>query len=545
MRPISKDCANVADLRARPLRASLLIVALLLSKSAFGSEDPNPTKATEPDIPKLNVDVPPAASPSRASGLVMLDYQAINIKGFQSIDLLGFHFLNKFSDWLYLGVGGHAPLVKGEYGGFMAFDATLHAEKKLFGNFSGSAGAALGGGGGGRSIEQSKVISGSGGFLKGYLGLGYQVNDMTVGVSYSKIKFTHSAINGTQFGLFVQAPFSYSVAPYESAGRSFTSDQQSDQGATSNASNDDVVTFGLDNIFQIKPKGAYTKSINLVDAQYDHFLTREYYVLFGGSVGYHGLAAYNQVFGGIGYQYPYSGRLNLKAQLAVGSGGYAPEKIDTGSGLLIYPKLLAEYRLSNNFGLSLAGGYLYAPRGSSRNLTVGASLVYHLAPEGGRLSGDSALNTVAATGHRFHLFQQTELNVKVGDKDQGQIKLLSVQVDSGLDDNVYIPVQGSIAYTSYLGYPGYGEVLAGVGVQSKYVANKAFQTFAQLLVGTNVHGIIAKPAVGANLSLSDRLAIYGQVGGTVSLDRLGLYPKQYKSKSISVGLGLSYRFSLL
>ena len=539
----SKDCRKADDMRLRSLKASLLIVAMVLNKSAFGSEDA--TKASEPHFHKLDANAPPGPSTlTRASGVVMLDYQAIKINGYQPIDLLGFHFLNKFNDWLYLGVGGHAPLVNGDYGGFMAFDATIHAERRLFGNLSAAVGASLGGGGGGKNVEQSKIISGSGGFVKSYIGLGYHFNDVSVGVNYSKIRFTNSVIDGSQLGLYIQAPFSYSVAPYENAGRHLPSKQESDQSATSSHSDSDVVIFGLDNIIQINPKGSYRKVINLVDAQYNYFLTDNYYILFGGSVGYHGLAGYNQAFGGVGYKYSYSGRFNINFQLALGSGGYAPEKIDTGSGLLIYPKLSTEYRLSNNIGLSLSSGYLYAPRGSSRNLTLGASLVYHASPDGGSPLGDQAAKEVAYRGHRFHIFLQTEFKVKVGDKDQGELKLLSVQVDNTVRDNIYIPIQGSIAYNSYLGYPGYGELLAGIGVQNKYSPNDSFQTFAQLLIGTNIHGIIVKPAVGVNFGLSDRLAIYGQVGSTLSLDNVGLYPKQYRFRSTSVGLGLSYRFSL-
>ena len=530
-------------MRLRSLKASILIIAMALSRSAFGSADA--TKAPEPDFHKLDANEPPGPStPTRASGVVMLDYQTIKINGYQPIDLLGFHFLNKFNDWLYLGIGGHAPLVNGEYGGFMAFDATIHAERRLFGNLSGAVGASLGGGGGGKNVEQSKIISGSGGFMKSYIGLGYHFNDMSVGVNYSRIRFTNSAIDGSQLGLYIQAPFSYRVALYENAGRHLPSKDESDQSATSSHSDNDVVIFGLDNIIQINPKGSYTKTINLVDAQYNHFLVDNYYILFGGSVGYHGLAGYNQVFGGVGYRYSYSSRFNINFQLALGSGGYAPERIDTGSGLLIYPKLSTEYRLSNSIGLLLSSGYLYAPRGSSRNLTLGASLVYHASPDGGSAHGDHAATEVAYRGHRFHIFSQTEFKVKVGDRDQGKVKLLSVQVDNTVSDNIYIPVQGSIAYNSYFGYPGYGEVLAGIGAQNKYTPNDSFQTFAQLLIGTNVHGIIVKPALGVNFGLSDRLAVYGQVGSTLSLDNVGLYPKQRRFRSTSVGLGLSYRFSL-
>lgn len=302
--------------------------------------------------------------------------------------------------------------------------------------------------------------------------------------------------------------------------------------------------FGLDNIIQINPKGSNKKAVNLVDTQYNHFLTNNTYLLFGGSVGYHGIAGYNQVFGGAGYKYSYDDHLNVNLQLALGSGGYAPEKIDTGPGVLIYPKLSAEYRLNSTFGLSLSGGYLYALRGSSRNATLGAALVYHGSPDGGRPVYDGTEKKLAYRGHRFHTFLQTGFNVKVGDTDQGKLKLLSVQIDNVVRDDLYIPIQGSIAYGSYLGYPGYGEVLTGVGVQNRYSPGSSFQTFAQLLVGTNIHGLIAKPAIGVNLGLSDRFALYGQIGSTLSLDTLGLYPKKYKFRATSVGLGLTYRFSL-
>ena len=258
----SKNDAMADDMCLRMLKASLLIVAVVLSKSALGADDPS--KAPEPEIRTLDSNAPAApSSPTRANGVVMLDYQSVKIKGYQPIDLFGFHFLNQFNDWLYLGVGGHAPLVSGEYGGFMAFDATVHVERRLFGNLSASVGTSLGGGGGGKTVEQSKIVSGSGGFLKGYVGLGYRLNEMTMGVNYSRIRFTNSAIDSSQFGLYLQTPFSYSVAPYENAGRSFPSAPTSDRPAAAGLADSDVLILGLDNMIQINPKGSYRQTVNL------------------------------------------------------------------------------------------------------------------------------------------------------------------------------------------------------------------------------------------------------------------------------------------
>ncbi|HEY4079696.1 MAG TPA: hypothetical protein VGM81_03295 [Burkholderiaceae bacterium] len=483
-------------------------------------------------------DAPDAPAPSQAHGLLMLDYQTIPIKGRPSIDLVGTHVLQQFSDGLYAGIGIHAPLVKGEYGGLMAFDVTLHAERRLSGNLYGDVGASLGGGAGGNSAAQAKVIAGAGGFVKTYAGLGYHFDGFSAGVNLSRVRFTESALHGSQLDFFVQLPFSYSTGSYGSSGQRRPADAASEPDTN-------IVMLGLDNFIQIRPQGSYRQTVNLVDVQVDHFLNDSYYVLFEGSVGYRGLPTYNQILGGVGYRHAFDRRFKLYTQLALGSGGYAPEKIDTGPGLLLYPKLIAEYRLSENLGVALSGGYLYAPKGSSKNITVGASLTYHLSPDGGgSLDGGSSGHEVVQRGFRFHVFQQTEFDVKVRDHDQGAVRLLSLQLDHVVSDHLYVPVQASIAYSRFLGYPGYGELLTGVGIQSRYSPDHGLQAFAQLLAGINIHGLVLKPAVGLNWGLSDRLALYAQAGKTFSVNEAHLYPRQYAFSATSVGLGLSYRFSL-
>ena len=65
------------------------------------------------------------------------------------LDLMGFHILNRMTPWLHVGVGGFAPLFQGEYGGFMAFDVSAHAQRRLWGPWFAQAGLSVGGGGGG------------------------------------------------------------------------------------------------------------------------------------------------------------------------------------------------------------------------------------------------------------------------------------------------------------------------------------------------------------------------------------------------------------
>ena len=474
-----------------------------------------------------------AEATTRADALVVLDYQSIPIRGFPSIDLAGVHVLNQFNDWLYAGVGAHAPLFKGEYGGFMSFDATVHAQADVAGRLFADGGVSFGGGGGGNSIAQSRIISGSGAFIKGYAGLGWHFDGFSAGLDVSHIRFTQSVIRGTQLDFMLQVPFSYPVGTYASTGRHFGG---SPAGGVAKA-DDSTLMFGLDNFIQVRPKGTFKGAIELADVQFNHFLGDNAYALVEGSVGYHGLPIYNQLLGGLGYRAAISPRFNLYSQVAVGSGGYDPQQFDTGPGLLVYPKVFGEYRVSDHVGLALSAGTLFAPRGTARNVTVGAALNYHLSGSGA--SGDGVQN-----GYRIDVFQQSEFHPKIGDRTQGPIRLLTTQIDDVLGENVYVPIQASIAYSRFLGYPGYGEALAGLGLQTTHAADRPFQGFAQLVAGINVHGVIAKPAIGVNWGFSDRLALYAQVGKTVSVDVAHLYPERYKFNATNAGLGLTWRFSL-
>jgi hypothetical protein len=471
----------------------------------------------------------PAPSLSMVNGWLMLDYEVIPVPGIESIDLLGFHYLHQMNDWFSLGIGLHAPMLYGDYGGFMVVDATLHTQHKLYGNSFVDAGVSLGGGGGGSSIKQSKELSGSGGFIKGYLGLGYDFNDLSIGLNYAQVKFTDSLIDHSQFDLFIQKPFTFSVGPYASLGKMLES------GFSFPESTEDMITLELNNMFQISPKGSNKKTINLFSLQFSHFLTKSYYLIFEGAVGYGGLPLYNQALAGLGYRYSMSPYVNVYGQMAVGSGGYAPTEIDTGSGFLVNPKLSLEYVLNNKLGLSLSSGYLFAPRGSSNNFTLGAAVNYHLSTDTGRGGRSSMGHDLVWRGFRFTLFPQTEFNVRAKDEKLANIKMISVQLDYVMKDHWFIPMQANVAYDEFLGYPGYGEILTGLGFQNRFSSTNHFQYFFEVLIGANVLGIAVKPAVGFNYTLSDTLALYGQLGETFS---------EKKFSAFSVGVGLTYRFSL-
>ena len=468
--------------------------------------------------------------------MIMLDYQVIAVPQEPSLDLMGFHILNRLTDWMYFGVGVYAPLLKGEYGGFMTFDATVQAQRKVWGNLFADAGLSIGGGGGGKNKEQTKVLTGTGGFVKGYVGLGYDFTDFSVGANVARMKFNRSVIDTTQLNVFLQVPFSYAVGSYASSGEKLAA---TDAQGILGESSENTLTWGLDNLIQIDPVGSNKATIRLIDLQFAHYMTSSAYWYASLGVAYQGLPIYNQLIGGLGYRFRASPRLDLHGQLGVGSGGWSPDRIDTASGLLVYPKVTAEYAIGGNFGLSLSAGYLFAPTGSSKNYTYGASLNYHLRPERGGSGVRETSDGILLRGYRINLFQQTALHVRDRDVSDGRINMLSAQFDAIVSDHLYIPVQGAVAYEAYRGYPGYGEMLAGVGLQSKYDKDDPLQFFAQLLGGTNAHGPVVKAGIGVNYGLGDRLALYASAGKTVAAPS-----NKTNFRSDNLALGLTYRFSL-
>jgi hypothetical protein len=465
-----------------------------------------------------------------------LDYQVLRVVGDKPIDLMGLHVHRQVAEGLYLGAGLYAPLIKGEYGGFTAFDIAAHARQRLMGRVFATAGLSAGGGAGGRSVEQAKALSGTGGFFKAYVGLGYDFGDLSVGVNIAKMKFSRSAINSTQANAFVEIPFTYLTGPYASHGQrlSLADARQAAEGSAEN-----MLTLVFDNFKQHKPEASFKGMFNIADLQYAHFFARDTYWHAGLGVGYRGLPLYNQVMGGIGQRVQLSPRSAVYGQVGIGSGGYAPERLSTDAGLLVYPKIAAEYMVGKDLGLSLSAGYLVAPKGSSKNLAFGLALTQHFrVGDTASMAGDSS-GLPSHQAFRVSLFQQTDVGVRFLDIDRGRLQMIGIQTDALINDHWYIPLQAAVANSTYLGYPGYGELLAGIGLQSRTDPGEHWQVFGQLMAGTNVHGLGAKASAGVRYGFSDTTALHLSAGHLQTRSAAG-----NRFVANSIGLGLDHRFSM-
>lgn len=475
---------------------------------------------------------PASASLRSERGLFTLEYQSIDVPGDRPIDFLGAHVYHRLTDSVYAGAGFYAPLVKGEYGGFVAADLGLHLRHRLGGRVFGVAGLSAGGGGGGRDVEHSKRLSGSGGFGKAYAGLTYDFGAFTAGATLSHLKFRNALIDSRQLNLIVEVPFGYLTGLFSAQGQRLS---PADDARASREMGESMLTLGLDNYAQRSPRGSNRSTIRLADLQYAHFFGTDTYWFASLGMGYAGLPLYNQLLGGVGQRWRVSPDLSLYAQLGLGSGGYAPDVIDTRAGLLVYPKVAAELALTRELGLALTAGAMAAPTGSSRNLTYGLSLTRHLrAGQGGDTAGPAVYR-----GLRLSVLHQTDFNLRYRDVPRDAVQMLGLQLDVPLGERWYLPLQASGAYTAYLGYPGYAEILGGLGAQTLTAPGERWQLYAQGLVGANVHGKTAKVSAGVRWLLDERLSLTAGLGRVVARGRTGGH-----FEADNVSFGLDYRFSV-
>jgi hypothetical protein len=119
------------------------------------------------------------------------------------------------------------------------------------------------------------------------------------------------------------------------------------------------------------------------------------------------------------------------------------------------------------------------------------------------------------------------------------MQMVGVQGDVALSPHFYLPVQATVATSAYLGYPGYGELLAGLGAQSATPFSDRVQVFGQLMGGTNVHGPAVKASAGLRYDLDERWSVHWAAGKLAARNSGG---KRFGADSVA--LGLDYRFAM-
>jgi len=480
-------------------------------------------------------------------GMIMLDYSPIRLTTGGEFDLVAYRYLQQTRrDWLYFGIGAFAPLVRGNVGGFYGAEASLHAQRRLGGsNWFVNGGLSAGVGAGGDSVLGIRAFSGQGLFGRAYAGVGYTTRHLSFGLNVSRLAIAGSPINDTTLSLFVQRPLNFSVGSYGDSGRVLRADQfDSPRGAN-------ILSFHVSNISQINPTGSHQGSSGVLSPQFTHFMNRDWYTFFGIELGYAGLDWYNQAQAGFGRRFALSPRTNLYAQLGVGSGGWVTDHINTGAGLVVYPKLTFEYMLNDTIGAQVSAGYFWAPTGTSRNWTLSAGLAYHMS-RGQQDDREWQNDEYTLHGVRLNVFGRATSPIFYNGRTTEGIAMVAVQADYMLSDHWFASAQIAAAATDFRGFAGYAEGFFGLGWQSRNFGNGRFQAFAQMMYGLNDVGVSGRhavgpmiyPSLGLNYHLNDRLSLYGQIGAAYAIGHLMSPTITNRFENTSVGLGVTYRFAL-
>ncbi len=490
----------------------------------------------------LGQTVPDGSRLHDASGMLVLDYQSLDLTTGGKFDLHGIHYLHQINDWLYGGLGVSAPMFQGDYGGFFSADFRLHAQKKVFGDFFLDAGVGFGAAAGGDSVSGIMDLSGDGTFLKTYVGGGYDFGGFSLGVNYANIRVANSPINDSVLSFFVHKNLSYSAGLYGDTGRLV------DPADFGRLGNETILGFEYSNMTQINPTGSFGGNVGLISPHLTQFFDENNYVFLGLDLGTSGLVWYNQAQIGLGRRFSLTDDINLYAQVGVGSGGWVTDTIDTGPGFVIYPKVKAEYMVNNTIGLFASAGYLTAPFGTSNNWTVGGGVNLHNPSARQAMGEDGQAGAVALHGLRFNLFGRAAFDVADVAGPIDDLYMAVVQADYKFAPNWYAALQIAPAVNDYNGFAGYVEGLAGLGWESDPFFDGRLQGYGQVLAGLNDTianpGILIAPAVGLSYNLTDQYAIYGQVGKTFSVGQFLGSSNPNRFQSTSVGLGVSYRFAV-
>lgn len=479
----------------------------------------------------------------KQSGFFALDFLSVNMPfntmflNEPNMGLAGIHYNLKFDNF-YTGLGIYGS-VTGKRGGLFTLGVNAGYQKYLSEQFYIDTGFHFGGGGGAGAPD------GGGAFILPHLNLGYNFSDFSITTGYSYINFFDGGdIKGHQINFAVQIPMDFSYASYKDAEVTFSSDEIKTSDWNQNGTKTSFMLH-LNNL-SVKGNSQDTNglslsgnTIRLAGFEFNSYLSRNWFLLVKADGAYDGIpAGYMDVLLGGGYHFSFNkNRTNILTKLALGAGGGGG--VDTQGGVLVYPDISLEQHISDNVYLSINKGFLMSPNSFFRSSTLGFGLKYY-----------TNINGIANKSEATHKFKGFEVILKQdmylnADRDlfpTEHLHQISMQLNFSLSKFLYVAGQTSFANFGNAG--AYAEGIVGIGLKTSSFINDRATLFGQFLAGaagggqiSTGEGLIIKPSVGANWSLSDELSLRGALG----------YVKAFGGDLSSpfLNMGISYRFSFL
>lgn len=443
-----------------------------------------------------------------------IGYESVRFPGAGSSDsgsrvgLLGTTYLIDLGEATGLSVGPAVyGAVRGDRGGFFTIGGELAWRRRLVGPVGVEVGVYAGGGGGGGAPP------GGGFMVRPHVDLIWDLGDLALGVSYSKVRFNGGRVDSNQVGLVVNVGSDFRFVPAERLGEPALGRGRAGLGF-------DRVQFAVGSYFA--PKGLALKDGSDLPRSIATFGVRA-----ERSVGRHafwGVEATRAARGDVGGYAEFLGTAGIETELIrdrltvgarLGAGAAGGGGVSTGGGLLAKASVYSILRVGPEVGIAIEGGYATAPEGNFRAAQTLASVVWAI--DGPGVGGAPLRPARTDFSIGAVRFDAPRRSAAAGDGDA--IDAVSLKLDRYLNPNWY--VTGNIAAATRGGASGYTQGFFGTGWLQPI--GERVHVGAEWLAGAGggggvaSSGVLILPRAYLGVQVTPAIAVRGGVGRIKSL----------------------------
>lgn len=449
-------------------------------------------------------------------------FEEMTLPANEKMGIQGFTLLYGVNDYLSLGPALYGALT-GQRGGFITLGLAADVSADISETLAWNAGVFVGGGGG----RGGYTIQGGGLQVRSHLGLDVNLDhwgNLSGGMSYED--FPNGSIHSFQPYMAYTYDFNVLVST------DWKNDVVAEHHDALLTPDSSLSEFSVVYRKYLVPKGVLNDtlkpqfpSLSVMGVEWRRYVSEHVYVkgetegaMAGKSTGY------MQILAGGGYavNITNSTKITGSASLGVAGGG----KVSTAGGFLVDASLSLQQNITDALFVELGGGYVVAPEGDFKAVSLNAYVGYQYdMPDIGNTSiADISLADFEQHHLRLRYVHQTYIQNAPKWRNHHadlSVRLLGLQNDYFLSDNVYLSGQGIAAYDGQAG--NYMIGLVGVGVHYPWGTTPVF-TDLEFLVGAagggglDVAGGLVLQSnfdLGYQLSESNRVAVsYGEIKAT-------------------------------
>jgi hypothetical protein len=460
--------------------------------------------------------------------------------------ILGLNYNIPLNNWLYTGAGFHAASI-GDQGGLFTLGINLGVNFPIYKQLYFDTNVHFGGGGGFRSLVNG------GAMLYINSGLQYKFEQFSFGVQYGYLDFVTGIQGGENVSFFVEIPTTLRAGSYNDAQKEFTINDDFKDAFWEKPAVKSVQQVTFDFFFpmgQTRTDGQgnfndaqpIRQTLYIIGYEYQRYLNRNTFLYAHLDTMYKGLrAGFMDLFFGVGKNFFETEYVNFFAKFGIGAAG---GRIFPENGLTMYPSTGFDIRLSENFGLSLHGGYHRSLGATFEALTAGFSFKYYGLSGGTTDPVNSEKGTKIKTqGIQIGVQNQTYFDVAILDRSEdSDLQQLAIKINYDINHRFYVSGEASFAYEGGAG--GYAHGIFGLGIKSNRYFNKRISLFAEAAGGVaggggvdSGEGILVRPSVGINYHFSDDFNFNVSAGQ--------LWSPYGNVNSMNINVGFTYSLSLL